>query len=114
MESIRHDSFKAYKFFKTGVHGKYILASSGAKCTRLLYLKLMFYFDFILSNCPSDIVHYFLTSPTLYRSSCSVKTRIKEYTKGCQNVKRVLILQTNYCNSTKIHIRKNRFYRRYI
>ena len=64
--------FKAYKFLKTGVHGKYILVFSIAKFTRLLYLKLMliqliksFHFDSVLSNCLSDIIHYFLTGSTL-------------------------------------------------
>ena len=41
IEAIRHNDFKAYKFPKTGVHGKHILVSSRAKFTRLLYLKLM-------------------------------------------------------------------------
>ena len=27
IESIKHNSFKAYKFLKTGVHGKYVLVS---------------------------------------------------------------------------------------
>ena len=38
---IRHNSDKAYKSLKTGVHGKYILGSSRAKFTRLLFLRLM-------------------------------------------------------------------------
>ena len=70
IESIRNNSFKAYKFLNTRVHGKYILASSRARFTRLLYLKMTliqliksFYFDFVLSYCPSDIIHYFLTVP---------------------------------------------------
>ena len=29
----------------------------------LIYLIKNFYFDFLLSNCPSDIIHYFLTDP---------------------------------------------------
>ena len=37
---MRHNSYKAYKFPKTGGHGKYILVSSKAMFTRLLYLKL--------------------------------------------------------------------------
>ena len=41
IESVRHNFFKAYKFLKTGVHEKYILVSSKAMFTRLLYLKLM-------------------------------------------------------------------------
>ena len=74
MESMRHNSFKAEKFLKTGVHGKYILVSSRAKFTGLLYLKLMliwlikkFYFDLVLSICPSEIIHYFLTGPLLQK-----------------------------------------------
>ena len=72
IESVRNNSFKAYKFIKTGVHGKYILLSSRAKFKRFLCLKFIlvslikrFYFDFVLSNCPSDIVHYSVTSPVL-------------------------------------------------
>ena len=52
------------------VYGKYILVSSRAKFTRLLCLKLMLiklikslYFEFLLANCPSDIISYFLTGP---------------------------------------------------
>ena len=41
IESIRHNSFKAYQFLKTEVHGKCILISSRTKFSRLLYLKLM-------------------------------------------------------------------------
>ena len=67
IESMRHNSFKANKFLKTGVHGKYRLVSSRAKFTIDLQLSTIdvdiinqecFYFDFVvLSNCPSDIIH---------------------------------------------------------
>ena len=78
IKSIQHNPYKVYKFLKTGVHGKYILIYSRAKFTRLLYLKLMliwliksFYFDFLLSHCPSDIIHYFLTGPSLQWAAIS-------------------------------------------
>ena len=38
IESIRDNSFKAYKFPKTGVHVKCKPVSSRTKFTRLLYL----------------------------------------------------------------------------
>ena len=58
IESIRHNSYKAYKFREAyEFYGKYILASSRAKLTKLLYLKLILiwlikrlYFDFVLLN----------------------------------------------------------------
>ena len=32
----------------------------------LIWLIKSFYFDFVLSNCPSDIIHYFLTGPSIF------------------------------------------------
>ena len=40
-QDIGHNSFRAYKFLKTGVPGKYKPVSSRAKFTGLLYIKLM-------------------------------------------------------------------------
>ena len=64
IESIRLNSFKVYKFLKTGVHGKFILISSRGKVTWISLFKSdidiinqEFFFDFVLWNCPSDIIH---------------------------------------------------------
>ena len=66
IKSIQHNSFKVYKFLKTEVYTKYILISSTAKFTRLLYRKLIliksFYFDFALWNWSSDIIQLFLST----------------------------------------------------
>ena len=50
---MRHNSFKANKFLKQ-------------EFIELMLILIInsFYFDFVLSNCSSDIIHYFLTSPS--------------------------------------------------
>ena len=46
----------------TSIFKSYVYLISLSKLI-LIWLIKSFYFDFVLTNCPSDIIHYFLTDP---------------------------------------------------
>ena len=72
IEPIRYNSFKVYKFLKTGVHEKCMLINSKEKFIRLSYLKLILiqlinrlHCGFGLWKCLSDVINLLLSTNVL-------------------------------------------------